>query len=310
MNDVHEPTPEFLAHMERETLYALRRPVPRAPAPLLRHLRTAAFVVLALGAGAGCVVVAERVQDSRRIERELVRNSLRVELAERRFASLKARTETFRARHEAGVVSQSELSEAERRLLVAERTLRHVRLEREELDAGGKTLARTTEPDGEVELELDLSAPKLGQRDFVSEHLRIDREACSADLEHARRELERATALHSAGRVSETVPGKARAEVEKLERRLVSLDQRLAARADFLAGKTSREQCELADLQRAAELRRADARALVRLLRDDLARAEQLHSAGVTPAPDELRLDLDEADCELELVNVELEALR
>ncbi len=309
MNDVHEPTPEFLAHMERETLYALRRPAPRASAPLLRHLRTAALVVLALGVGAGCVVVAERVQDSRRIERELVRNSLRVELAERRFASLKTRTETFRTRHEAGVVSQSELSEAERRLLIAERTLRHVRLEREELDAGGKALARTTEPDGEVELELDLTAPKLGQRDFVSEHLRIDREACSADLEHARRELERATALHGAGRVPESVPGNARAEVEKLERQLVSLDQRLAARAEFLAGRTTREQCELADLQRSAELRRADAKALVRLLRDDLARAEQLHSAGVAPAPDELRLDLDQARSDLALVVLELDTL-
>lgn len=310
MNDVHEPTPEFLAHMERETLYALRQPLPKYRAPLLHHLRTAALVVLALGAGAGCVVVAERVQDSRRIERELARNGLRVELAERRFEALASRTEAARLRHAEGLVSLSEVSEAERRLLAAERTLRHARLEGEELDAGGWALARTTEPAGEVELDLDLTAPKLGQRDFVSEHLRIDREACSADLEHARRELERASALHDAGRVSESVPSNARAEVEKLELRLVSLDQRLAARAEYLAGKTSREQCELADLRRGAELRHADGEALVRNLRDQLARAEQLHSAGVAPAPDELRLELEQAQSELALVELELDALR
>ncbi|MCY3002479.1 MAG: hypothetical protein NTV21_11815 [Planctomycetota bacterium] len=308
MNDVHEPTPEFLAHMERETLYALRRPAPQGRGPLLQHLRTAALVVLALGVGAGCVVVAERVQDSRRVERELARNGVQVELAERRFEALKARTETARLRHAEGVVSMSEITEAERRLLGAERALRHVRLEREELDAGGSTFPRTTVPDGE--LELDLTAPPVAGRDFVSEHLRIDHEACAADLEHARAELERATVLHDAGRVPESVPGDARAAVETLERRLASLDQRLAARAEFLAGKTSREQCELADLQRSTEARRADAKALVRRLRDDLARAEQLHSAGVAPAPDELRLDLDQAECELELMALELEALR
>lgn len=307
MNDALEPTPEFLAHMERETLYVLRRPAPQGRGPLLRHLRTAALVVLALGAGAGCVVVAERVQDSRRVERELARNEIRVELAERRFAALKARTETTRLRHAEGVVSQSEVTEAERRQLAAERTLRHVRLEREELDAGGGTFPRGTVPDGE--LQLDLTAPPVGGRDFVSEHLRVEREACAAELEHARAELERANVLHGAGRVSESVPSNARAGVETLERRLASLDQRLANRADFLAGRTTRERCELTDLRCVAEVRRADARAHVRRLRDDLARAEQLHSAGVAPAPDDLRLQLEEARSEIELVWLELEAL-
>lgn len=309
MNDVHEPTLEFLAHMERETLYALRRPVQRASAPLLRHLRTAALVVLALGAGVGCVVVAERVQETRRVERELAGNGLRVELARRRLAALQARVETVRARHAAGVVSQSEVSEAERRLLAAERTLRHVRLEREQLDAGGGALVRSTAPDGELEFELDLTAPPVAGRDFVREHLQVDLETSAAELEHARGAFERANVLHGAGRVSESVLGEARAAVKSLGRRLRSLEARLAARAEFLAGRTSREQCELADLQRSIEVRRADANALVRRLRDDLARAEQLHSAGVAPAPDELRLDLDQAQSELALVALELEAL-
>ena len=308
MNDVHEPTPEFLAHMERETLYALRRPVPRAPAPLLRHLRTAALVVLALGAGAGCVVVAERVQDSRRLERELARNSIRVELAERRVEALKLRTETARLRHAEGLASTSEVAEAERRLLAAERALRHVRLEREELDAGGGPFPHSTSPDGE--LELDLTAPPVAGRDFVDEHLRAERESGAAELEHARAELARAVVLHDAGQVPVSVLGEAHAAVAALESRLASLEQRLTARAEFLSGKVSREQCELADLQRSAELRRADAKSRVRRLRDELARAEQLHSAGVAPAPDELRLDLDQAECELELMALELEALR
>jgi len=309
MNDAHEPTAEFLAHMERETLYALRRPAQRTPAPLLRHLRTAAMVVLALGVGAGCVVVAERVQDSRRVERELARNGLQVNVAERRVAALKSRVEAARQHFAEGLASVSDVSDAERRLLAAERTLRHVRLEREELDAGGKALARTTQSSGEVELELDLTEPKLGQRDFVGEHLRIDRESSAAELEYARGELERANVLFNSGVASGSVLRHARAAMETLERRLASLDSRVVTRAEFLAGKSSREQCELSDLQRAADLRQADAAALVRNLREELVQAEQLHSAGAAPAPDELRLALDEARSELALVSLELEAL-
>lgn len=310
MSDRHEPTPEFLSHLERETRFALRRPQDGAQGTTLARLRTAALVVLALGAGAGCVVAAEHLQDTRRVQRALASNSVRVELAERRLAALRARLEIARERFAAGVLSQSEMSEAELRMLAAQRTLRHVQLEREELELGGRALARTTAHDGEVELELDLTTPLVGRRDFVSEHLRVDRESSAAELEHARREQERAVALRDAGVTTEAEAARALAAVASRERRLAALDRRLAARADFLQGRTTRETCERADLLLGAESRRAEGEALVGSLRSELARAEQLAAAGVAPAPQELRLDLDQAEAELALVALELDALR
>jgi hypothetical protein len=304
MNDRHEPTPEFLAHLERETRFALRREragVLGSAASLgLGSLRTAALVVLSLGAGMGVVFAAERVQETRRVERELAGNRVRADIAARRLAALRGRAEVARARFEAGLEDQSGPTAVERLVLAAERALRHVELEREELALGGGSLGAV----------LDLTAPLVGPRDFVSEHLRVDRDGLAADLGHARREHELAVLRREAGSIPEAEVARALDGVAAVERRLAWLDQRLALRAEFLQGRTSREVCERSDLRLEVEARRASAEALLRTLRSELARSEQLFAAGVAPAPEEPRLAVAEAEAELALIALEVEALR
>jgi len=312
MTDPHAPTPEFLAHLERETRFAVRRADHRVAGPragLWGRLRAAALVTLSLGAGAGVVLAAEHVQDARRVERALARNQVLVELATRRVTAVRELAERARIGHGAGMIDAATADDAARRLVTAERALRHMTLEREALALGGEPLPRAGGMLG-GEVSLDLSAPLFGVRDFVSEHLRIDRDVCADAVERAQREAKRAAQLAQQGMVPILDVGVAELALADAERALVDVDRRLALRAEFVLGRVSREECVRQDLLAAAESRRAAGEARLGHLRRTLGYAEQLHKAGVAPAPNALRLELAEVEADLALTAFELDALR
>ena len=80
----HEPDSQFVEHLEWQIRSSLRRrdrfalPVPSGA---LRVARTAALVLLSLMGGAGAVVAAERIQDSRERELLLAQTSIEVDMA-------------------------------------------------------------------------------------------------------------------------------------------------------------------------------------------------------------------------------------
>ncbi len=304
MNDLHEASPEFLRHLEWQTRTELRRrerfaaPAKRTSG-LLRLFRSAALVLASLTVGASAVLAVERLQDSRELEVRLERNRVRVELAERRVASAEEQLEAQRLRHEQGQVPQEGPRDAEQRLVgfVLERD--HLRLEREELNA-----ARSA-PD------LRLSAPLVGPRDFVSEHLRLD-QAHATRVADLLGEAAAVSDLHAQeGLVSSTSHARVRREAESAANVVQRLDERLALRADFVLGRLDAATCERQDLVTGAEHRRRELDAMLVHLRRELERAEQLEAAGFAAGESgPLGLELEALEVELQLIDLELELLR
>jgi hypothetical protein len=93
MTDRHDPDPSFLAHLERETRFALRRAreerASGARNQLFGRLRSAALAVLSLGLGAGVVLAAQELEDRRWSEQRLARNEIERELADKKLEVLR-----------------------------------------------------------------------------------------------------------------------------------------------------------------------------------------------------------------------------
>lgn len=304
MNDLHEPSPEFLSHLEWQTRTELRRrerfaPVPLRMPRLMRVARSAALVLVSLTVGASAVLAVGRLQDSRELGIRLERNRVLVELAERRVESAQERLEMQRVRYEQGLSPLGGVGEAERRFAgsVVERD--HLRLDREELNSARRA------PD------LRLSAPLVGPRDFVSEHLRLDKSHSARLVELFDADEQVAELRFAQGLISHGEAERASRETELAVAALERLDERLALRADFLLERLDAATCELRDLVTGAEHRRRVLTGEVESLARELLRAEALEAAGrAAGAAEPLRAELDALAVELQLIDLELELLR
>lgn len=306
MTDRHEPSSEFLTHLRRESAFALRcdargrHDAPRSR--LLGALRLPTLVLLSLLTGAGVVLAAERLQDSRQLERARASHRIQLELATLKRDHARERAARVEQQAEAGVISLTELAESQQQWNVSAFALRHL-----ELDAEALALGVLPTPYG---APAALAAPLVRGRDFTSEHLHLDAEALKAALAHATEAHARFVTLAEAGVVSSTEVASARAAVEAVERDSAQLGLRLALRTDFLQGRASAMEVEQRDLVRAAEARRTGLAKRLEVTRQGLERAEQLTRAGVAQDPSDLRLKVVELEAELALADLELEALR
>lgn len=308
MPDPTTPDPEFLAQLERATHFELRRAArPTRAVPFGGAVRAAALTLLAFGAGAGVVIAAERVADTRRAAHELARNEVERALAERRAAHLQTLAERARVEYHAGRASQAPLDRAEARAAEAKSALAHLQLEREALQRGGPPLRRAAE--SRSALDLDLTAPLVGPRDFVSEHLRVELAAREDAAARAARERELVEVMARNGMRPGSDVRAAETSAAALTTEVAALRARLALRAAFLQGERSAEEVAQSDRRTQAEAREQTLTARIKLLAEEVERAEQLSRVGVVSSAElaNRALDLAEAEGELALVRLELE---
>lgn len=303
MNDPHQPDPEFARFLEWQTRTELRRrdrfEAPRGALPSVpRPLRATALVLVSLLIGGGSVLAMERLQDSREQAAQLERNRLLLALAERRVVAAEGDLQEQRRLYEQGVIGPVDVEQAEARRAQHERERAHLGLDAEELLAGGS-------------LERGPTAPSVGRRDFVREHLQIEREFADQEWRRAQRAEQLARERVERGVVSQEEWAQAEHLTQQALRRVTRIDERLALRADFVAGHLSIEACTARDLLEDARHRRADLTAQLERVRHQLAREERLAAAGFSPGPPPERVArLEELQVELKLVEVELDLLR
>ena len=307
--DPHEPSPDFHRFLEWQTRTTLRRGErfgghahPRGPrwsSGLPRVARLAALVLVSLFAGAGAVVAAERLQDSRVLAVLLEDNRLRLELAERRVQSAREAEASARLRVEQGLAPGVSVLGFQLRLAQSERDLTLQVTDREELAAAGRTVDER------------LSAPLVHGRDFVRERLETHLTFHERALELFRKEAAIRKAQVESGNLPASVLFEVEDEAAALRSELERTVERLALRGDFVAGRVEAEACERRDRIAGAEhrLRHLDVRqaALERDLEHQrVLQANGLSSGEVGP----LELARDELRVERELVLLELELLR
>ncbi|MEM9383362.1 MAG: hypothetical protein AAGB93_25695, partial [Planctomycetota bacterium] len=287
MQDLHEPSPEFTRFLEWQTRTTLRRDERfdeerAAGSRLPRLARMAALVLASLIAGAGAVVAAERVQESRELEVLLEQNRVRLELAERRVAAAKELESAAKSAVEMGRRSVTSTFGATLRVAAMERDAARLALDRAELVGARR------------EVDPRLSAPLVGTRDLASERLRVDAEYQARVLEVRETDEQYARARFESGVSPRADLRRATRDAEAARLDAARTAERLALRADFLLDRIDGIACERLDLVGGAEHRRRALEARAKHLREALEEARQIEANGMGAGlvgPLELELD-------------------
>ena len=180
--ELHQPTPEFRAHLEWQIETALRRET-RLSAPVsarVHRLGLVLIVLAALATGGVAGIASGRVQDAR--QRDQLDEAARSEetVARVRLDLARAEYQEAQRRFEIGTAGRESLLAAERQMRDMEASLARIRLDIEEIRA------TSAAPRNE------LQAPVVGQRDFVRERLRLELESSQHALVAAEQALQQA----------------------------------------------------------------------------------------------------------------------
>ncbi len=298
----HEPDPKFVEHLEWQIRSSLRRrdrfamPVPSGA---LRVARTAALVLLSLMGGAGAVVAAERIQDSRARELLLAQKGIEVEMAEIQLEFLDKSLLRRRQRVDLRVARPSKVFEAETKVVRAEAHVNVLHIDLEEIALTGER------PRNEI------SAPLVRGRDFLTLRLQARVPDFEKQVEVAERTLERLRELEQSGMVSarDLIADKRRLADARGE--LDILRRRISIRGSFLRGEFSAEHVQLLDLEATTARRLQMAKEEREPLGAELEFILRLAEVGLAAddAPT-IRLELELLEGRIELLQLELAALR
>jgi outer membrane protein TolC len=209
----HIPSDEFRANLEWQVRTALRREA-RFATPVRRdRRRVSSVIVLLIGLtlGAGAAVASAQVRESRDRAALLTTMESEHRVAEMQLQLASQELALTRRRFAAGVVGRESLLQAESAVRAAEIKLNRIQLNIEEINATGAA------PRDEI------SAPLVGNRDFVKERLHLDLVLAQQKLsvaEQAAAEAERRVQLGVVDRMaalqSKTELARARADLELL----------------------------------------------------------------------------------------------
>lgn len=190
MTALHEPAPEFRNALETKIVSALRRDAHSAPLMLTRRrqrLRSAAVLVAALALGAAAGAAPAQVQDARQREQLTVVAQAEYQVLLMRYDLARVAFAEARARFDTGVIGRESLAAAEAELRTMETRVARIRLNLEEIRAAA------AQPRDEI------SAPFVGDRDFVSERLRLDLAGAQHHLTSAEMAVDEAERRHRVG---------------------------------------------------------------------------------------------------------------
>jgi len=250
MNDRHRPDPGFVARLGSEIRGAVRRceafggaAGPRRRFSATHWGFTGAALVVAMLLGASGVLVAQELRSAS--ERELHRLSaaVQMELAQAEEQDAQARLGDVERLHQASAASEEDVARA--RLELSE-----ARAGRERCTLDLLETRETGEPP-----RRDLTAPRPGGRDFVTERLRIDLDLASRRTAACEQACARLEALGQAGMVSEDDRDRAATELKVAQSREWIVAQRLELRRAFVGGELERGRVEL--LAKRVEVRAA-----------------------------------------------------
>jgi hypothetical protein len=190
MTALHEPAPEFRNALEAEIIRALRRDVRTGPLMLTRRrqrLRSAAILAAAVALGAAAGAAPAQVQDARQREQLTSVAQAEQQVLLMRYDLARVAYAEAHARFEVGVIGRESLAAAEAELRSMESRVARNRIDLEEIRAAAAP------PRDEI------SAPLVGDRDFVTERLRLDLRGAQRQLTAAEVAVGEAERRHRVG---------------------------------------------------------------------------------------------------------------
>lgn len=302
MLDRHEPDKQFVDKLEWQIGGEVRRRNCAAASahPLWKLARVAALVIVSMTLGAAAMGASYQIEESWR--RELIEADLevRLELARKRLELAAEEVAAVEQRVAVGVAGAEEQAQMRMFLTDTEARVRLLELQLEEVRATGR------EPVGEV------SSPVVRGRDFVTERLEVELGVAEQMLELVQPEVDRALRRYEIGVDDRAQVEMMRLSLAEYEQRVESLRDRLAIRADFIAGRISAVEAELMVRLSDTEGRTELARRRFELVQQEVDQVRQRVDMGVEERRSlrAYELQLAEAEADLRLAEVELEVLR
>lgn len=224
----HAPSDAFRATLEAEVVKTFHREARFAAdrrVLINRRIRALSLVGLGLVMGFTTEYASGQVQDNRERNRLLLVAESDLEMAKLRLKLAEDEATLFRERANVGAVSPQSVRAAEMELRAARFRVARIQLNLAEIAAS------SSEPRDE------LSAPRVGGKDFVSERLRLDAAIAQDRLASAEEELAEVERAVRAGVRPDAALMEVRTQVEDFKAVLAQLALRLRLREQFLAGQ-------------------------------------------------------------------------
>ncbi len=232
MTDIHEPTAEFVSRLEwqvRSTLSRRDRFSLPTGRPARQIMKMAALILVSVFLGAAGVATVDQVQESRTRTMLLQQIDLEMQLAGVQLEFLRTRVAEMQELHDAGQTHEEILGHALLEMRKAELRYARLQIDREEIELTGREPQQT------------VSAPLVGDRDFVIERHDLELAIAVRERELALERVEDARRLFAAGMVENSVLQQQETGQALILQRLTHMHEFLALRTQFLAGEISAE---------------------------------------------------------------------
>jgi len=297
MTDSHEPSGQFVSHLEWQLRTAMSRRdrFSRPTSPLgSRALRLAALILISAFLGGAGVTGSKMVEDSRARDYFLSRIDLQLELAEAQQELMRGRADQVAEQYENLLVGQDALAVARQSLKAAETEYARLTLDREEIVLRGQEPLQS------------LSAPLVNGRDFVTARLDLQISLVEDQVRLTTARAARAAALVEEGLVNAREAQQHALALESQKQYLEMLLHHRSLRERFL-----REELSVAEVERAAMATEASCQLEYQSLsieaaRQHLERVRELHQHGMIHEAELRAAELGLLEHELELQRLQL----
>jgi hypothetical protein len=297
LNESHEPTPEFLAHLEWQIQTALRRE-DRLTSPVSasrRRFGAALVITAALATGGIAGIASERVQDARQRSHLVEAARSEVTLLNVRLELVRATYEDMRRKFEVGTADREALLSVEREVRALEASLARARLDIQEIEMTSSVPRN------------DLDAPLVGKRDFVRERLALDMAAAQSGLTTAEQAVAQAQQRIEVGAAPAAARLQPEGELAQARLRMQVLRAKLELRQRFLKGEIKAD--ALASEMRRVELtlQRTRSQRELEIARQRVDEVRRLFEVGQGTELDVKRAEVELLERQLEIKGIQRE---
>ncbi|HTG98713.1 MAG TPA: hypothetical protein VL882_00520 [Vicinamibacterales bacterium] len=297
LNESHEPTPEFLAHLEWQIQTALRRE-DRLTSPVSasrRRFGAALLIIAALATGGIAGIASERVQDARQRSQLVEAARSEVTLLNVRLELVRATYEDMRRKFEVGTADREALLSVEREVRALEASLARARLDIQEIEMTSSVPRN------------DLDAPLVGKRDFVRERLALDMAAAQSGLTTAEQAVAQAQQRIEVGAAPAAARLQPEGELAQARLRMQVLRAKLELRQRFLKGEIKAD--ALASEMRRVELtlQRTRSQRELEIARQRVDEVRRLFEVGQGTELDVKRAEVELLERQLEIKGIQRE---
>ncbi|HEX5071494.1 MAG TPA: TolC family protein [Vicinamibacterales bacterium] len=296
MNGIHEPRESFVRALEarvsteishRAAASRLPRWVPQSRGRLA--FATALLILVSMAAGGAAVSAAYQAQSAEGRDLLVRTYQQRLDLARMRLELASKLSKSLQERAQIGAASMQEMQDAVLRTRQAEWEVQSLQLQLDEVRLTG------------VEPAMQVSAPLVSGRDFVSQRWQLEMEAQRAALETEQLRLTTEQRRFAAGMSTNADLERVRVQVKELETALSASGRKLDIRRKFLNRTMDAGLADLRVLEVDAEQRVETLTARIDLSRKELEGIKVRVSVGQAHS-----LDMAEAEVRLQQTEFEL----